>query len=225
MTPKERVKQVREKLDKDGYPLEVQAAILGQMAKETGNFTQLREDRYNGKNAKEYFTSKYENRKDLGNTEKGDGYKFRGRGLIQITGRYNYADLSKKLYDAGVVKSKDALLKNPDLLLDPKIGLEASLIYLDHRAPGAIFPDEFSKAINPNLFKNPANKKYQEDIKMRRNYAKKFETEIKQDRQRVEYTKSLGSWDDTNPQMPTEEPEFTTMEDLLGKEVFKNGML
>jgi predicted chitinase len=202
MTPNERIKQVRDKLDELGYPLEVQAAILGQMAKETGNFSQLREDRYNGKSAKEYFTKKYENKKNLGNTQEGDGYKFRGRGLIQITGRYNYDKLSKQLYEAGLVDSKDALLKNPDLLLDPKIGLEASLIYLDDRAPAAIKPDEFTQAINPDLFKNPANKKYQNDINQRREYAAKFAKDIKDDIARVDYTKSLGSWDDlANPWM------------------------
>jgi hypothetical protein len=39
----------------------------------------------------------YEGRKDLGNTVKGDGKRFMGRGFVQITGRRNYADWSKRL--------------------------------------------------------------------------------------------------------------------------------
>lgn len=52
----------------------------------------------------------YENRKDLGNIFKGDGVRFKGRGLIQITGRSNYAAISK---DLGV-----DFLATPDLLKD-----------------------------------------------------------------------------------------------------------
>ena len=41
--------------------------------------------------------SAYEGRKDLGNTHKGDGRRFKGRGLIQLTGRANYAAATKAL--------------------------------------------------------------------------------------------------------------------------------
>lgn len=40
---------------------------------------------------------RYEGRRDIGNTQPGDGFRFRGRGLLQTTGRANYAALSKAL--------------------------------------------------------------------------------------------------------------------------------
>lgn len=56
-------------------------------------------------------------RESLGNTEPGDGYKFRGRGANQLTGRNQYAAASQAIY------GDDRLLKNPDLVTsDPKVG-------------------------------------------------------------------------------------------------------
>jgi predicted chitinase len=66
---------------------------------------------------KSYF-DKYDGRKSLGNTLPGDGYKFRGRGYVQITGRANYAKFAKLL---GV-----DLVGNPDRALEPTIA--ASII-------------------------------------------------------------------------------------------------
>lgn len=58
-----------------------QAAFIAQLAHESGSFKYVREIASG---------EAYEGRKDLGNTQPGDGVRFKGRGLIQITGRTNY---------------------------------------------------------------------------------------------------------------------------------------
>lgn len=67
------------------------AMFVAQCAHETGRFRYVKEI---GNDA--YF-QKYEFRKDLGNVQPGDGVKFKGRGFIQITGRYNYTQCANAI--------------------------------------------------------------------------------------------------------------------------------
>ncbi len=67
--------------------------------------------------------SAYEGRTDLGNTQPGDGKRFKGRGLMMTTGRYNYTQLSQHLF------GDTRLLKTPELLLKPEYAVKAALYY------------------------------------------------------------------------------------------------
>lgn len=60
----------------------------------------------------------------MGNTEAGDGFKYRGRGFIQLTGKSNYAQASKAIY------GDDRLVKNPDMLDDPQVAADVSAWYM-----------------------------------------------------------------------------------------------
>lgn len=56
----------------------------------------------------------YEGRRDLGNTQPGDGFRFRGRGYVQITGRTNYAFWSRRL-GLDLVATPDLTFQDPSI--------------------------------------------------------------------------------------------------------------
>jgi predicted chitinase len=62
--------------------------------------------------------------KGMGNSEPGDGWKFRGRGYIQLTGKNNYAAASKAIF------GDDRLVENPDLVNDPNVASEVVAWYM-----------------------------------------------------------------------------------------------
>jgi predicted chitinase len=57
----------------------------------------------------------------MGNTEKGDGYKYRGRGAFQLTGKDNYKQASN---DLGI-----DLVNNPDLAMDKDVSAKLAVWY------------------------------------------------------------------------------------------------
>lgn len=101
------------------------AAFMAQSAHETRNFGSLVEE-----GSKRYFmrydpSSKNPDHKKtadiLGNTKAGDGERFKGRGHLQITGRWNYGAVGRLI---GV-----DLIKNPELLEKPDIAAKASIAF------------------------------------------------------------------------------------------------
>lgn len=91
-----------------GLFLEQRAYLLATTMHETARTMQPIEER-----GPESYFLRYEGRKDLGNVQDGDGYRYRGRGYVQITGRLNYMRASDKL-------GRD-FIHHPHLALDPDL--------------------------------------------------------------------------------------------------------
>jgi putative chitinase len=88
--------------------------FLAQACHETDHFVTLRE----------YASGRgYEGRVDLGNSQPGDGVRFKGRGIFQTTGRANYTQL-------GIKKGRrDLFVTNPTLLEQPEYAVWSACEY------------------------------------------------------------------------------------------------
>lgn len=92
-------------------PLRI-AHFLAQLAHESDGFS----------TCEEYASgAAYEGRRDLGNTEAGDGRRFKGRGLIQLTGRANYRKYGQAI---GI-----DLVGNPERAAEPELSLKLACEY------------------------------------------------------------------------------------------------
>ena len=97
------------------------AHFMGQCAHESGGFRYM-EEIASG--------AAYEGRKDLGNTEPGDGRRYKGRGPIQLTGRANYRTFGRLL---GL-----DFESHPEMVAYPSVGLLVALAYWDERGLNAL---------------------------------------------------------------------------------------
>jgi predicted chitinase len=94
---------------------------------------------------------------DLGNESKEDGYTYIGRGLIQLTGKYNYTQINKEFVKS--FPGKGNLVNDPKLLEDPKYAVMSAFSYwinnkLNLKADlgsKSSDVDDVTKIINKNL--------------------------------------------------------------------------
>jgi putative chitinase len=123
------------------------AQFMAQCAHETNDWNSLVE--YGGSLDFRKYDPKFAPKKAkiLGNTKIGDGAKYKGRGYIQITGRYNYTKASKAL---GI-----DLVNKPELAQHPDTAAEIALLFWKNRVRPNV--DDFqnttqvTRKINPGL--------------------------------------------------------------------------
>jgi putative chitinase len=119
------------------------AQFLAQCAHETGDFAHLEELGGNRYLAKYDPTVNPAKAKALGNTQAGDGAKYKGRGFIQITGRANYTAAAK---DLGI-----DLVNHPELAEKPDVAAKVSLWYWQKRVQPRITNFTNTKAVTKKV--------------------------------------------------------------------------
>jgi putative chitinase len=97
------------------------AHLLAQLIHESGSFRYM-EEIASGQ--------AYEGRKDLGNTQPGDGVRYKGRGPLQLTGRANYRSYGRRI---GI-----DLERHPEIAALPSVGLHIALEYWKDRSLNAL---------------------------------------------------------------------------------------
>jgi len=116
--------------------------FIAQAAHETNSFNTLTE----------YASgAAYEGRRDLGNINPGDGVKYKGRGVFQVTGLINYHRMDLALNDPGI-----SFELQPELLALPQYAVWSACIYWNdhHFSDFAVIPDTptiFSKTLKHYL--------------------------------------------------------------------------
>lgn len=110
------------------------AHFLAQLAHESGSFL-YPEELASG--------AAYEGRKDLGNTEPGDGKRFKGRGLIQLTGRANYTKYQAYNKAANI----DFLAHPESIARDPVYSVDAACWFWFDRRIGPMADRDDVKAV------------------------------------------------------------------------------
>jgi putative chitinase len=99
--------------------------FIAQCAHESIGFSRLFEIRYKSISFEDKYGMHTRVGKILGNHQYGDGEKFRGRGIIQLTGRWNYENYGNKI--------GEDLIEEPDLAAQPYIALKLALAYFHAR--------------------------------------------------------------------------------------------
>lgn len=100
------------------------------------------------------------NAKYLGNTQDGYGFAYRGGGLIQITGRYNYLKMSQD--------TKVDFIKKPELIEQPEYAVKSAIWFWNsNKLSDKSTPEQTRKAVKGSITKDDYNQFYNLYLKVK----------------------------------------------------------